>query len=97
MNVGSTSIGNFGARTGGTLNDAKIVRQSRNVNSRYVGAGRGRGAVGEKRRVKCVSFQRQRERFAKEVAANFGVPWVVEMAGEGRRVDEMVSMVFAVR
>jgi len=56
-----------------------------------------RAAPGENRRVKCVSFQRQSERFANEVAANLGVPWVVALAAEGRMVEEAVSMEFAVR
>jgi hypothetical protein len=97
MNVGSNCIGNFGARTGGTLNDAKIVSESRSVKSKYVGVGIGRAVTEEKRRVKCVSFQRQRERFASEVAANLGVPWVVALAGEGLIVEDAVSMAFAVR
>jgi hypothetical protein len=97
MNVGSNCIGNLGASRGGTLNDAKMVRESRSVKSKYVGEGRGRAATGLKRRVKWVSFQRQRERFAREVAANFGVPWVVALAGEGLTVEDVVSITFAVR
>jgi hypothetical protein len=64
---------------GGTLKDAKIVRESRRVKRRYVAEGMGRAATVEKSRVKCVSFHRQSERFAIEVAANFGVPCVVEV------------------
>jgi hypothetical protein len=79
MNSGRRCIGNFGARIGGTLKDAKIVRESRRVKRRYVGAVTGLGVTVEKSRVKCVSFHRHSERFAIEVAANLGVPWVVEL------------------
>lgn len=97
MNVGRTSIGSLGASIGGTLNDANMVRESRNVKSIYVGEGRGRAATGLKRRVKWVSFQRHRERFVREVAANLDVPWVVELAGEGLMVEDEVSIAFAER
>lgn len=87
----------MGASIGGTLNDANIVRESRNVKSIYVGEGSGRATTGLKRRVKWVSFQRQRDRFVKEVAANLDVPWVVALAGEGLIVEEAVSIAFAER
>lgn len=57
----------------------------------------GRGATGEKSFVKCVSFHKHRERLAKEVAANFAVPWVVEVAGLAFRVEDAVSIAFAER
>jgi len=65
------------------------------VKRRYVGVGMGRAATGLKRRVKCVSFQRQRERFVREVAANFGVPWVVVVRGVEDRVEDRVSIALA--
>jgi hypothetical protein len=77
------------------LKDASIVRESRIMNKAYVGPGRGRGAVVPNRRVNCVSFQIPKERFAKEVAANLDVPWVVDVAGVDRIVDEIVSTVLA--
>lgn len=67
-------MGSLGASMGGTLKDAKMVRESRNVKSMYVGEGSGRAATGLKRRVKWVSFHRQRDRFVREVAANLDVP-----------------------
>jgi hypothetical protein len=82
---------------GGTLKDAKMVMESRRVKRRYVGRGTGRGATGEKRRVKCVSFHKQRERFASDVAANLGVPWVVDDGEVRRTVEDAVSIEFAVR
>lgn len=90
-------MGSLGASMGGTLNDAKIVRESRSVNNIYVGEGSGRAATGLKRRVKWVSFQRQRDRFVREVAANLDVPWVVALAGEGLIVEDAVSIAFAER
>lgn len=90
-------MGSLGASRGGTLNDAKMVRESRKVKSIYVGAGSGRAATGLKRRVKWVSFQRQNERFVREVAANLEVPWVVALAGEGLMVEDAVSIAFAER
>jgi hypothetical protein len=97
MKAGSNCIGSLGASIGGTLKDAKIVRQSRSVNSRYVGVGIGRAATGLKRRVKWVSFQRQRVRLVREVAANLDVPWVVALAGDGLTVEDAVSIAFAER
>ena len=95
--AGSASMGMYGASSGGTLNDAKIVRQSRSVNSAYDAGGSGRGVVVPNRRVKCVSFHRQRDKFAADVAVNFAVPWVVLVSGVLRMVEDAVSMVLAVR
>lgn len=97
MKAGTICIGNLGASIGGTLKEANIVRESRSVKSRYVGVGMGRAATGLKRRVKWVSFQRQRERFVMDVAANLDVPWVVALAGEGSTVENAVSIAFAER
>jgi hypothetical protein len=97
MNSGRRCIGNFGPSRGGILKEAKIVRESRTVKRRYVAAGMGRAATGEKSFVKCVSFHRQRERFAIDVAANLGVPWVVDVYGVFLMVDDAVSMLLAVK
>ena len=72
--VGSICVGICGARTGGILKLAAIVRESLSAKRMNVGVGTGRGATGEKSLEKCASFQRQRERFVKDVAANLAVP-----------------------
>jgi hypothetical protein len=81
MISGRACVGIYGASTGGRLKLAHIVMQSRRANRRNVGLGTGRGVTGEKSLVKCASFHRHRDRFAKEVAANLAVPCVVEGAG----------------
>lgn len=51
----------------------------------------------EKSFVKWESFQRERETFAADAAANLAVPWVVEEAGLLRVVERKVSIVLAIR
>jgi hypothetical protein len=88
-------VGICGASRGGTLNDAKMVKQSRSMKSAYVGGGMGRGEVVEKSLVKCESFQSERVMFEADVAANFIVPWVVVEQGLERMVERMVSIALA--
>src|ERR1700749_3307325 len=95
MNSGSKWDGMYGASSGGTLKEAKIVMESRSMNRAYVGGGMGRGEAVEKSLVKGESFHREREMFADDVAANFIVPWVVVAYGLERIVERTVSMVFA--
>jgi hypothetical protein len=85
------------ARTGGTLNDAKIVRLSRARKRAYVGSGIGRGAAVEKSFVKCESFHRLTVRFVLDVQRNLAVPCVVAVQGCALTVDETVSTVFAIK
>jgi hypothetical protein len=84
------------ARTGGTLNEAKMVRLSRTRKRAYVGSGIGRGAVVEKSLVKCESFHKLTERFVPEAQINLAVPCVVAVQGCALTVDETVSTVFAI-
>ena len=77
------------------MKEAAMVRESRAAKRRKVGSGTGRGVTGEKSFVKCASFQRQRERFVSEVAANFEGPWVVLVAGLLWMVGEKVSIALA--
>ena len=86
-----------GARTGGMLKLAAMVRESRRAKRRNVGVGTGRGATGEKSLVKWASFHRHSERFVKEVAANLAVPCVVEAMGLLAMVVEAVSIALAER
>jgi hypothetical protein len=87
-----------GASSGGRLNEAKMVMQSRIVKSAKVGNGTAReGPVEPKSCVNLLSLYRQRARLAVLVARNFGVPAVVEDAGIEYRVEEAVSMVLAVK
>jgi hypothetical protein len=95
--AGNISIGMCGASSGGTLNDAKMVKLSRRMNRANVGPGTGRGVVVLKSFVKCASFHNDSDTFAAEAAANFEVPWVMVEAGLLLIVDRTVSMVFAVR
>ena len=74
-----------------------MVRESRAAKRMNVGSGTGRGVTGEKSLVKWLSFQRQSERFAAEVAANLVAPWVVEVAGLLWMVEEAVSIALAER
>ena len=88
-----------GARRGGRLKEANMVRQSRTVKRAKVGSGTGRGEDADELKswVKRLSLYRQSARFAELVARNFGVPAVVIVGGLFRKVDVAVSIVFAVR
>jgi hypothetical protein len=72
----------IGPSIGGTLKEAKIVKQSRAVNSIYDGKGTGRGGPdGPNKRAKAWSLKRQRPILAVELATNFDVPDVTVVAG----------------
>jgi hypothetical protein len=87
-----------GPRSGGTLNDANIVRQSRIANRAYEGPGTARGGPpGPNSRAKAWSLNRHKPIFAVDEATNFVVPAVTSVAGSLRTVDVIVSSVFAVR
>jgi hypothetical protein len=91
-------LSNEGARRGGRLKDAKMVRQSRTVKRAKVGRGTGReGPVDPKSCVKRLSLYRQRARFEVEVATNLEVPAVVEAIESRDMVDDAVSIEFAVK
>ena len=74
INSGRSDVGMWGARRGGTLNEAKTVSESLNANNAYVGLGRGRGAAVLNSRVRCESFQMPTDKLVIDVAANLEVP-----------------------
>jgi hypothetical protein len=92
---GHASVDICGPMSGGTLKEAKMVRQSRTAKHAYVGIEIGPGVTVEKSRVKCESFQIPKLRFAAEVPTNFAVPCVVFEAEVPLIVDDAVSTVFA--
>lgn len=92
-------LDNFGAMMGGTLKDAKTVRQSRIVKSANVAVGTRRGAWPGTPKI-CVnrlSLYRHNVRFAADVARNFEGPELTVGAGCDRTVEVAVSIVFADR
>ena len=87
-----------GPSRGGTLKDANIVRQSRNVKRAYDGRGTGRGGPpGPKSLANAWSLKRQRPMFAVDEAANLAVPLVTCEEGLFWTVEVMVSSVLAVK
>lgn len=93
----ASDSGTLGASNGGRLKLANIVRQSLAAKSAYVGPGTGRAETVPNMRVNWLSLYRQRERLAVLVARNFEGPVVVVDAGWLRKVDWVVSNMFAVR
>lgn len=89
--------GNFGAISGGRLNDANIVMLSRSAKRAYVTGGMGLAETVPNILVNWESLIMVRLRFAALVAANFAGPAVVVLAALLRVVDLKVSRKFADR
>lgn len=96
LKVRSKLSASIGAIFGGTLNDAKMVIESRRARNMYLAGGKGRGIMVPNILVKLLSLYRARPMLTRLTALNFAKPLVVALAGWSRTVELIVSTILAV-